>query len=210
MCALPSSSRSISNGETSSDVGDVADAFTRKSYNEDLIDLADTVPLLKVFKRYNIYCNEAHHTIRCPFKSHKGGRESSASFKYYHDTNSFRCFGCHKGAPFAHATHFVAAMESISLQAAAYKILDIFKADVGEVSDDILLRNDGGERLAIMLDFSSTVREFYHTYASEHARVYVELACKAYDLANLKHNLDNEALRRTVEELKDYIGAYKQ
>ena len=205
MCALSSSPRPVRISEASSDAGDVADSFTRKDYYEQIIELADTVPLLKVFKRYNIYCNEAHHTIRCPFKSHKDG---TASFKYYHETNSFRCFGCHTGAPFAHACHFIAAMDGISLQSAASKILEVFRDDIGEVSDDILLRNDGGERLEIMLDFSNAVREFYRNYQSEDAWVYVELACKAYDMANLKHNFDNNALRRTVEQLKAYISSY--
>jgi len=60
-----------------------------------------------------------------------------------------------------------------------------------------------------MMDFSNTVREFYQTYPTEEAGVYVEAACKKFDALNLKKKLNNEALQRTVEQLKQYITLYK-
>lgn len=211
MCPLSNTARSDCHSQTSSEVGDITAAFTGKDHYQNLIDLASTVPLVKIFKHYAVHYNDMHYKITCPFKSHKGGRESTASFKYYSETNSFCCFGCRTGGPFAHAPHFVAAMDGISLVKAAVKVLELFKDNVGDVDDDNYLSPvDADGRLKIMMDFSNTVRDFYQTYATEEARVYVERACEAYDQINLRHkSLDNEALFRTVEQLKDYINHYK-
>lgn len=211
MRTLSNTTRSDSLSKTPSDTGDIAEAFTGKDYYQELIERANTVPLIKVFRYYGVVVSELQHTIRCPFKSHKGGRESTGSFKYYHETNSFCCFGCHTGGQFAHAAHFVAAMDGISVAKAAVKILDVFRDSIGDIDDDSFVSpSDFAERMEIMMDFSNTVREFYQTYLTENARVYVEGACKKYDALNLKHQkLDNEALRRIVEQLKDYINLYK-
>lgn len=207
---LSSEARSNSNSSAPSETGGFGEPFAGEDHYQELIDLANTVPLVKIFARYNIRCNEFNYMIRCPLKSHKGGKENSGSFKYYHETNSFHCFGCHVGHSSAHASHFVAAMESVPLHKAAQKIIDIFKNDLGDV-DDSLVSVDYNEQLKIMLDFSETVREFYQTYASEEARVYVDGACLAYDTLSLKHeNLDNEALKNMVEDIKDYIKSYKE
>lgn len=211
MCSLSNSARSDSDSQEPSETGDIGDAFTRKDYYQELIDLASTVPLLKVFKYYGSHCNEGQPIIRCPFKSHKGGRENTASFKYYHETNSFCCFGCHIGGPFAHAPHFVAAMDGISLANAAGKVLDVFKDNIGDIGDvSFMSPADLDLQLAIMMDFSNAVRDFYQTNSSEKARVYIEWICEAFDALNLKHeNLDNEALAKTVKNLKEFIGLYK-
>lgn len=98
-------------------------------------------------------------------------------------------------------------MERCTKVQAAYKILQLFESDVDE--DAIYDPEDLEERLAIMMDFSIAVREFHQNYSTEEAGVYVEVACKKYDALNLKHKLDNDALRRTVEQLKEYISLYK-
>ena len=90
---------------------------------------------------------------------------------------------------------------------AAHKLLEMFESDVDE--DNIYDRESFSKMLEIMMDFSNTVREFYQTYPTEEARVYVEVACKKYDALNLKHKFENEALSRTVEQLKEYINLYK-
>jgi hypothetical protein len=208
---LSSQTGSNSNSAPSSEAGGFGDSFTGKDYYQDLINLANTVPLVKIFARYKIYCNESNYMIRCPFKSHKSGRENSGSFKYYHETNSFHCFGCRIGGSFAHASHFVAAMEGAPLHKAAQKIIDLFKNELGDIDDDSLVSVDYNERLKIMLDFSDTVREFHQTYATDEARVYVEGACWVYDTLNFKFDkkLCNEGLRLIVEKTKDYIQSYK-
>lgn len=171
---------------------------------QDVIEQANTVSLIKIFRRYKIHCNEVEHTIRCPFKSHKSGQENTGSFKYYHHTNSFNCFGCKIGGA---CVHFVAAMENIGVSKAADKILKVFKDDVGEIEDDNCLPIDYNERLNLMVEFSNSIREFHLEHPE--ALDYAELACQKYDEMNLNHrNMSNETLKRMVEKLEGYLRGY--
>lgn len=204
MCPIPSSTRSDSPSSSSDDFGDFTEAFTGKSYYQDLINRANTIPLTKVLRHYGIRLDPYNRKTTCPFKSHKGGRESTPSFYFYPDTNTFYCFGCKaKSRP----CDLVAGMDACTKVQAAYKLLQLFASDVDE--DDVFDQMDFAERLRIMLDFSGAVREFYQTYATESARVYIEGACKKYDALNLRHKLDNKALKSIVEQLKEYISLYK-
>lgn len=204
MCPIPDSTRSDSDSTTPGETGSVAAAFAGKDYYQELIAKANTVPIIKLFKYYAIRLDAYNRKTTCPFRSHKGGRERTASFYYYPDTNSFYCFGCKARA---HTCDFVAGMDGCTKVQAAHKILQLFESDVDE--DNMYSTQDFEERLKIMMDFSNTVREFHRTYSTESAGVYVEVACKKYDTLNLKHKLDNDALRRTIEQLKEYISLYK-
>jgi hypothetical protein len=204
MCPLPDSTRSDSDGSQSGDNRNLAEAFAGKDYYQELINQANTVPLVKVFRHYGIRLDFHNKKVTCPFKSHKGGRERTPSFYFYPDTNSFNCYGCSIGGS---PCNFVAEMEHCTKVQAAQKILQLFESDIDE--DNIYTKQDFEERLQIMMEFSEAVREFLQTYPTPHGRVYVEVACKKYDALNLKHKLDNEALRRTVEQLKEYISLYK-
>lgn len=205
MCAVSDTTRSNSGRETSGDIGDLTEAFTRKDYYQKLIERANTVSLIKIFKHYGIKLDLYNRKIRCPLKSHSGGRERTPSFGFFPDTNTYHCFGCKAGpAP----CNFVAEMDRCTKVQAAYKILELFDADADK--DGIYEGIDFSEKLVIMMDFSNVVREFYQTYSGEEARVYIEMVCASYDEILLKHErLDNDALRRTVEQLKEYIFLYK-
>ncbi len=207
MRTLSSTARSDSPSEVSSEAGDIAEAFTGKDYYQELINRANSVPMAKVFKHYNIRIDIHNRKTTCPFKNHKGGRESTPSFYYYPDTNSFFCFGCRVGGQNAHGVNFIAEKDGCTRVQAAHKMLELFESDVDE--DNIYDRQSFSDRLDIMMDFSNTVREFYQTYSDPKARVYVEVACKKYDALNRRHKLDNEALRSVVSQLKEYISLYK-
>ena len=198
-------------GETSGEAGDSSDSLTGKAFFQDLIRRANTVPLIRVFKYYKLYVNEANRKIVCPFKSHKGGRESSGSFWFYPETNSFYCFGCKVGGPWAHACEFVSFVENISKAKAAYKILELFSSDIVNAGDsDLLEPGNYSERLEIMMDFSNAVREFRQVYFDEKSYSYIEYVCSVYDRENLRHKkLDNETLRRIVERMKEDLSTYK-
>lgn len=84
------------------------------SFDKELIKKANTVPLINIFKKYNISLSDQERKSRCPFPSHNGGRESSASMFYYPDTNSFFCFGCRKGGQSAHAVEFISFYKEMS------------------------------------------------------------------------------------------------
>lgn len=205
MCPLPNTSRSTSDSTTPGETGSVAAAFARKDYYQELIGKANTVPIVKIFKHYSVHLDAQNRKTTCPLKSHSGGRERTPSFWYYPETNTFHCFGCHKGPS---CCDFVAEMDRCTKVQAAHKILQLFGSDVDE--DNIFDPEDMEERLEIMMDFSNTVREFYQTYSTEEAGVYVEAACKKFDTLNSRkkpHN--NEALQRIVEQLKEYISLYK-
>lgn len=204
MLLLPDHSGSDCHSSTSIDPANTTTDPWGEDYYQELIDQANTVPLTKILKKYGIQCFERDFKIRCPFKFHQGGRENTASFKYYQHTNSFWCFGCKTGG---RSSHFVAAMEKVSVSDAADKILRLFSSDVGEIDED-LLQADPDERLRILMDFSNTVREFRQTYPE--ALEYAERAGQKLDQLNLKRpNQDNDALEVIVEQLKSYLEAFK-
>lgn len=208
MRELSSTNRSNSTSETPGETGDSATATSGKVFYQNLIHQANTVPISNVFKHYGLQLSEHNRKIVCPFKSHQGGRERTPSFNYYPDTNSYWCFGCRIGS---HACDFVAEVEGISKAKAAYKILHLFKDSVGE--EDFLSLPDLSERLDIMLNFSNTVREFRHAHLEEKDRIFIENICLVYDDLYSKHNsktkkLDNAALKRIVEQLKEKITIY--
>jgi DNA primase len=205
MRPLPSTARPDSSSEVSSEAGDIAEAFTGKDYYQELINRANTVPLVKVLRHYGVRIDEHNRKVTCPFKSHSGGRERTASFWYYPDTNTYHCFGCKVGN---RPVDFVAEMDHLTRVQAAHKVLELFESDVDE--DNIYDRKSFSERLEIMTEFSTAVRDFYQTYSTEKARVYVEAVCKKFDTLNLKMKLNNEALARVVEEFKRYISLYKE
>ena len=140
-------------------------------------------------------------------KTHKGGRERSGSFNYYHETNSYFCWGCKSGGKSAHSCHFIAAYEGISISNAATKILDIFKDDGGEIGE-YTEAIDFDEQQTIMLDFSEAVRNFNQTYVDEKAKVYIEAACQKFDDLYARYKPDNQALLEIVSNLKKYILVY--
>ena len=204
MCPIPNTARSNSNSETPGETGSVAAAFAGKDYYQELIGKANSVPIAKLFKHYEIRLDSHNRKTCCPFTSHKGGRERTPSFYFYPDTNSFNCYGCNIGG---RCCELVMHMEHCTKVQAAYKILQMYESDVDE--DNIYDPEDFEERLRIMMDFSDTVREFYRNYPTEEAGVYVDQACLKFDTLNLKKKLNNEALARIVEQLKDYISLYK-
>jgi DNA primase len=207
---LSNKSRSISTSETPGEAGSFTESTFEQDPYEDLVEQANTVPLTKIFRYYNLRCHQENKKIRCPFKTHKDGRENSASFNYYHDTNSWHCFGCHRGGEYAHGPHFVAAMEGISVSQAAAKILDLFRDDVSYNADDFQPEIDQDEQFEIMLGFSEMVREFRHYYPGDEAEKYINKACKRFDSINAKRDLNNKAIMSLIEELKQYIMLYKE
>jgi DNA primase len=210
MCDISNTAGFDGYGETSGEVGDSADPAARKIYFQNLINKANSVPLIQIFKYYKLFLNENSRKTICPFKSHKGGRESSGSFYFYPETNSFYCFGCKLGGQYAHACEFVSFIENISKVKAAFKIFKLFENDVVESGGvELFDSENNSERLEIMLDFSNVVREFRQTFIDEKSHAYIEHACSVYDKTNLSHkSLDNVALRRVVDSLKEYIAAY--
>ena len=205
MRPVSNSNRPISGSETSREDGDFAAPFgVGKEYYKDLIYLANSVSIIRLFKHYGVRLDEHHLKVTCPFKSHKGGRENTASFLYYPHTNSYFCFGCRVGN---RTCDFVAEMDGCTRTKAAQKILTLFGTETD--SDNVLNRPDFSEKLEIMMDFSNTVREFRQTLTHTDAYAFIEDKCRIYDTLNARHkNLGNDALRELVRQLKEEITSY--
>jgi hypothetical protein len=205
MYKLSDSLGSVGDSEVSRYYGDSTEVTTGKKYYQDLIRKADSIPIVKLFRHYRLRLDDNNRKIICPFSSHQGGRESSPSFYYYPNTNSFWCFGCKTGV---RCCDFVSNVDKISRVKAAFKILELFKSDVDE--DAILIdRENFSEKLEIMLMFSSKVREFRRNSADEKSLQFIEELCAVYDAINVKHSLNNEALRSVVDQLIEKINSYK-
>lgn len=208
MRELSNTNRSDGYGETPGETGSSSKPSSGKVFYQDLIRQANTVPIINVFKHYGVRVSEHMLKTICPFKTHKGGRESTPSFYYYPNTNSYWCFGCKNGHS---VSDFVAEMDGITKAKAAYKILSLFKDSVGE--EELLSVPDAAERLEIMLSFSDTVYDFRQSHFEEKDHVFIENICMVYDDLYSKHNsktkkLDNAALRTIVERLKDKVKIY--
>lgn len=200
---VPNTTGSNCNGETSWEDGNFTEYFTKNSFRKNLIKQADSVPLILLFQFYKVELILNRKAV-CPFPLHKNGRENTASFIYYYQTNSFNCFGCKRGG---HCTDFVSAMENIPKEKAAAKILQIFEGET--VEEYVFEKIDFSEKLDIMLQFSEIVRDFQQIYVDEKSKEFIEKICCVYDTMNIKHKLDNDALSSVVKQLKSKIDKYK-
>lgn len=212
MRKLPDTTGFIGYGETSWETGGPSETSAGKIY-KDLIRKANTVPLSRIFRHYNLRIDKYNRNVICPFKSHKGGRESTPSFNYYPDTDSFRCFGCKKGHENAHGPDFIAAMEGISKGKAAYKVLQLFQDFVKDDDGEFIDYANPEKMLEVMLDFSNTIRDFRDCYSDKKSQLFIENICQLYDdlyaRQIVKSDFKLEALTRSVEMLKEKIINYK-
>jgi hypothetical protein len=204
MCILPGKTGSDSDFSSSWEIGDSSEAFAGKDYYKDLIRKANLTPLPQIFAHYRLQIDELNKKSTCPLPSHKGGRERSASFYYYPETNTFWCFGCKTGT---RACDFVAAKEKISRTKAAIKILELFENQIQSSDEEV---KNYSEELEIMIEFSNFVREFKSSYTDEDSFQFVEKICGAYDSLSLKYELSNEALKNLTSQLKDKLLLYKE
>lgn len=97
-------------------------------------------------------------------------------------------------------------MQGLTRSQAAYWILERFGSELDE--GFIFDGPDYAERLEIMMDFANTVRNFRQSYDDPKSTDFIEELCAIYDSLNLKHNFENPALRRVVEQLKEKIISY--
>ena len=175
-----------------------------KKPDQELIRRSNAVPIIQLFKMYKVRLDQFNRRTTCPFKGHKNGQESTPSFWYYPDTNSFNCYGCHHGGGPA---DFVMHADGVDKIKAAAKILELFEK---EVDEDLLFEGQNVlERTEIMADFSKSVLEFRQDHDDDHAFQFIEYVCWVYDRMNLIHTQDNDALRGLNVRLIDWIQEYK-
>lgn len=193
----------ISYGETSWENRSSTETASGETSVKSLINKANAVPIMHIFKHYGLRFDTYSHKTTCPFVSHKGGRENTPSFKVYEDTNSFKCFGCGVGG---RTVHFVSEMDRCNAAKASLKILQLFAS---EINEGILVEGiNSSERLEIMLKFSSSVYDFRQVYTNEHAISFIEYICWVFDRSNEIHDYDNDSLHRLVEHCVGHINIY--
>lgn len=202
MRKISSTSRPNSSSESSGQSRDITTPFAGEGY-QNIVEQANTVSIKKIFAMYGIKLDNINRKTICPFKSHKGGRESTASFYYYPDTNTYYCYGCRQGSK---PTDFVVYMDTCNKVTAAKKILEHFYLD----SDDLYLvdRQDFSERMEIMMKYSNAVRNFHLNFSDDKSFIFIEEVCQVFDKLNDKHNLDNDALKSVVSQLIEEINNY--
>lgn len=202
MRKISNTDRYYSYGETSWEDGSIAE-FAKGS-DKALIHKADSVPITLLFSFYKVQL-DTYKKMICPLPFHKGGRERTPSFKYYPETNTFYCFGCHSGST---STDFVAAMDKTNKTNAASKILELFESDS---SDDIVECNDDFlEKINLNIDFANVIREFRQNHLEENSTKFIENMCLVYDNIMLKHkDLSNEAISNIIQQLKERISKFK-
>lgn len=203
MRQISSTARPLSSSQASGEDRNDTATFAREGY-QNIVEQANSISIKKIFAMYGLRLDESSRKTTCPFKSHKGGRESTASFYYYPDTNTYFCYGCRQGSQ---PTDFVMYMDSCNKVAAAKKILEHFYSDAEDICQ--IDRQDFSEKMEIMLQYSSAVRSFHLNHTDEKSFFFIEEVCKAFDTINKKHDLSNDALKSVVSQLTDTINNYK-
>jgi len=87
------------------------------SYKREKFDI-NSLSIEEVISRYISLPKNLRRNLRCPL--HK---DKTASFRIYPDTQSFYCFGCHKGW---NAVNFVSAIENINNKEAFKKLAHLY------------------------------------------------------------------------------------
>lgn len=211
MQSISNTTGPVDYGEAFGEDGDSSNSFAGKNIDEQRVLQANTISLITIFKYYNVFVDRYKSMTTCPFKSHKGGRESTASFKYFTDTNSFFCYGCKVGGKNFHACEFVSTFESISKVSAANKILNLFSKDINSDYDKNHYDNESYlEKINIIMDFSFFIKNARNLYQDEEYFEYLEYICKTYDTLNQKYSLNNEGLLKVIDKLKMKVNHYKK
>ena len=202
MCDIRNTTRSDSCCQTSGQTGSLAEAFGGQTNYQDLINRANQVKLIDIFKYYKLFINEENQKVACPFPSHKGGRETTASFKFYPASNTFWCFGCKIGT---NPCAFVSSFEKISRAKAAIKILSIFEPDQEEY---VQVSENYSEKLQKMVDLSNLIRDFKQSHFHDKDRDFIDKLCKFYDAMNFKYAMSAESICALIDKLSIKINSY--
>lgn len=204
MRTLSDKSRFDGYSETRSESGNTGTPSPGKLFYKNLIKRADSVSLITVLKHYGYRIDAQNRKLVCPFSKHKNGRESTPSFQYYPETNTFWCFGCKTGRG---ATDFVANKEGISSVRAAFKILEHYSSEASADGAETDQAFNYSERLEILMEFSNFVREFLQTHSQNpESLTHIERISFSFDRMITLHSVDNDALRRFMLELKSRVN----
>ena len=197
MRTISSTTGSDSESKASWEDRDLTNAFTGQTEYQEIIKKAQSFPLEKVLKFYGTNIDPYSRKCVCPFPSHKGGRESTPSFYFYPETNTFWCFGCKAGTT---CVDFISKIEKISKIQAAFKILNNFNSELNlnlTVQD---YEDSYQEKSKLLFSFSQKMRDVVsqdRSLLEEVEKIYF-----TFDKMNDKYELDNKALSSLISKLE--------
>ena len=148
-------------------------------------------PLSKIFKIYNLNINKNNTKVACPFKTHKFGHEKTPSFIFYHESNTYWCFGCKQGNT---TIDFVKNIEGINYYQAVEKIskFDNFSKVQVESKPDLPYE----EYFNKQLEFADLLRSKLHSNKDKAFEI-----MKSFDEIKNDYNLDNGGIIRLIDKL---------
>ena len=165
-----------------------------KNYKE-LINQANSVNIISIFKSFNVSLDEFNTKCLCPFPDHN---ERSPSFVFYKNTNRFYCFGCKEGGG---PVEFVSHMNNIDKITSAENIISNF-----EIDPTLLLEKEAfgfQERQMLYMEFSEIIRSFIMKNLDDKTALeYAENAGKIFDTINSRNKLDNAGIKSILNKLK--------
>jgi DNA primase len=155
---------------------------------QNLLKKANSVSLVQIANSYGIDLKR-NNKICCPFPDHKNGRERTASFCYYPESNSFFCFGCKIGNK---PVDFVANMEIIDRKDAIYKILN-------EHNIFLDLIDDYDDCLELYVQFSNMVRPMIQDGLN------LDKYLQAFDIIINENQIKKNQLEKLIYKIKQKI-----
>ena len=200
MQPLPGTDRSAGGSAEGWQDRDPSTPAERKQRIENAIAKANTVPLITILGKYGIQLDSSTIKIVCPFRHHANGNERTGSFRYYHEDNSFWCFGCKVGRK---PSDFVAAYEEISRAKAAFKILRMFENETSEDWETVACNSQ--EKQELIVGFSNLVRGTILEIGDPSRLQEIEMITFAFDKIIEEHELDIEALKALVAKASDRL-----
>jgi hypothetical protein len=161
-------------------------------WGEDKLSLAkkaNSISLILVAERYGLDLKH-NSKIGCPFPNHKGGRERTASFVFYKETNTYHCFGCKTGKT---TIDFVMNMDNLTRDNSIRFLLN-------EYNTFLDLENDYDDFLDLYVDFSNFVRPMIKD------GVNIIEYIKAFDDIVNTRNLTKIQLEKLIFKIKERIN----
>lgn len=184
-------------GEVQWEDGDIKKPASNNAKYESVIKAANSTDINLIFRFYNLHIDNRKSI--CPFPNHKGGKESSPSFYFYPETNSFYCFGCKAGT---HCVDFVSNIENIGRLKAANKIIDLFGSDENKcfLSEPSTYSSEKNNMLILFSKFISDL--IIHSKNDPIKLSKIEEITYAFDKLNDKYELDVKVLDNVINKLQ--------
>lgn len=141
------------------------------------------------------------HRCKCPFSSHKSGKERTQSLYIDSINNNFYCFGC--GAS-NNSIDFYMLLKDIDFSTAITELSETVNPDIVDnepVNSDIRKNN-----FPILLEISSIFRSLYSNDSYKNEKWLEELSRKTDIKIESLEVYDTEGAQKVLKQIKSYIS----